>query len=315
MRRTVLFFSVALLVAAAMIAAGALPTFAKQAKTKGGGLGVGAGVCEAPGTTYPSIQSAVDDPSCQTIRLVGFSIESVTIDRNLTMTGAGSNNEPIVNGESGKSVFTILPGNTVAFEDFQIVGGDATVAQGGGILNQSTLVLSSTDVVISNATDGGGIYNAGTLTINGDSQVYSNNATNDGGGIYNAGTLTLGGGASVFSNNAINGGGGIYNAGTLYLCGGTVSGNHASSGTGDDILGTPAQQCPTSPGPGGPPKGGNRILVDHKGKELCLPKAALRGHLEHGDEVINEEGCSDPAAGKNGKAGRASVAGAGGKTP
>jgi hypothetical protein len=289
MRRTVLFFSVALLVAAAMTAAGALPTFAKQAKTKGGGLGVGAGVCEAPGTTYPTIQSAVDDPSCQTIRLVGFSIESVTIDRNLTMTGAGSNNEPIVNGESGKSVFTILPGNTVAFEDFQIVGGDATVAQGGGILNQSTLVLSSTDVVISNATDGGGIYNAGTLTINGDSQVYSNNATNDGGGIYNAGTL--------------------------YLCGGTVSGNHASSGTGDDILGTPAQQCPTSPGPGGPPKGGNRILVDHKGKELCLPKAALRGHLGHGDEVINEEGCSDPAAGKNGKAGRASVAGAGGKTP
>jgi hypothetical protein len=314
MRRMMLFVTL-VLVAAAMIAAGALPTFAKQPKTKGEGRGVGASACEVPGTTYPTIQSAVDDPSCQTIQLVGNSTESVTIDRNLTITWAGLDNVPIVNGESGTPGFTILPGNTVIFEVFQVAGGDASVAQGGGILNRGTLVLSSTDVVISNATDGGGIYNAGTLTINGDSQVYSNNATNDGGGIYNAGTLTLGGGASVFSNNAINGGGGIYNAGTLYLCGGTVSGNHASSGTGDDILGTPAQQCPTSPGPGGPPKGGNRILVDHKGKELCLPKAALRGHLRHGDEVINEEGCSDPAAGKNGKAGRASVAGAGGKTP
>jgi hypothetical protein len=313
MRRMMLFVTL-VLVAAAMIAAGALPTFAKQPKTKGEGRGVGASACEVPGTTYPTIQSAVDDPSCQTIQLVGNSTESVTIDRNLTITGAGLDNEPIVNGESGTPVFTILPGNTVIFEVFQVAGGDASVAQGGGILNRGTLILEATDVLISNATDGGGIYNAGTLTINGDSQVYSNNATNDGGGIYNAGTLTLGGGASVFSNNAINGGGGIYNAGTLYLCGGTVSGNHASSGTGDDILGTPAQQCPTSPGPGGPPEG-ERILVDHKGKELCLPKAALRGHLEHGDEVINEEGCSDPAAGKNGKAGRASVAGAGGKTP
>jgi uncharacterized repeat protein (TIGR01451 family) len=38
---------------------------------------------------------------------------------------------------------------------------------------------------------------------------------------------------------------------------------------------------------------GKRVLVDHKGKELCLPKAALKGHLRHGDEVISEEGCSN----------------------
>jgi hypothetical protein len=39
---------------------------------------------------------------------------------------------------------------------------------------------------------------------------------------------------------------------------------------------------------------GNGVLLDHKGKELCLPEAALKGHLKHGDEVIDEEGCSDP---------------------
>jgi len=32
-----------------------------------------------------------------------------------------------------------------------------------------------------------------------------------------------------------------------------------------------------------------------------LPETALKGHLKHGDEVIDEEGCSDPAARKNGK--------------
>jgi hypothetical protein len=113
-------------------------------------------------------------------------------------------NEPIVNGESGKPVFTILPGTTVTFEVLQVAGGDATVEQGGGILNRGTLILEATDVLISNATDGGGIYNAGTL----------------------------------------------------YRCfGSSVYDNEAPPDTDNDIAGTPAQQCPTSPGPGGPPEG------------------------------------------------------------
>jgi len=80
MRRMMLFVTVAL-VAAAMIAAGALPTFAKQVKTKGEGRGVGAGACEAPDPGHETIQSAVEDPSCQAIQLVGNPTESVTIDR------------------------------------------------------------------------------------------------------------------------------------------------------------------------------------------------------------------------------------------
>ena len=85
------------------------------------------------------------------------------------------------------------------------------------------------------------------------------------------------------------------------MCGATVTENEAPPGTDNDISGTPAQQCPTSTGPGGSPKGGSGVLLDHKGKDLCLPETALKGHLKHGDEVIDEEGCSDPAARKNGK--------------
>jgi hypothetical protein len=89
-------------------------------------------------------------------------------------------------------------------------------------------------------------------------------------------------------------GGGIYNQGTLYQCGSTVTENEAPQGTENDISGTPAQQCPTSPGQGGPPRGENGVLLDHKGRELCLPQAALKAHLKHGDEIVNGEGCPDP---------------------
>jgi hypothetical protein len=58
---------------------------------------------------------------------------------------------------------------------------------------------------------------------------------------------------------------------------------------------------------------GNGVLLDHKGKELCLPEAALKGHLKHGDEVIDEEDCSDPAAKKNGRSGHEGMGIRGGK--
>ena len=71
MRRIVLFFTVALVVAA-MIAADAFPTFAKQAKTGGEGRQVGADTCTvgAP-NEYRTIQSALNDRSCQIIQLLG----------------------------------------------------------------------------------------------------------------------------------------------------------------------------------------------------------------------------------------------------
>ena len=199
----------------ALVAASALPTFAKQAKTAAEGPQVGEeGTCTAlPGTSYPTIQSAVDDPSCETIQLEGgFYTESTTIDRDVTIIGASD--EPThVGNLAGSPVFTILPGNTVTLEDLHIEGATGEF-------------------------DGGGIHNEGTLILNGVA-VYDNGADN-GGGIFNEGTLTLNEGSSVHSNVASEEGGGIYNEGTLYLCGGTVSGNQAPRGTVNDISGNPA---------------------------------------------------------------------------
>ena len=46
--------------------------------------------------------------------------------------------------------------------------------------------------------------------------------------------------------------------------------------------------------PGGPFEDNGKVLIKHqKGKKkLCVPEAALRGHLEHGDEILDWSGCS-----------------------
>jgi hemolysin type calcium-binding protein len=42
-----------------------------------------------------------------------------------------------------------------------------------------------------------------------------------------------------------------------------------------------------------------KVLIDHKGKEQCLPENAIKGHLEHGDEILNPQGCSDTKEGRS----------------
>ena len=46
-----------------------------------------------------------------------------------------------------------------------------------------------------------------------------------------------------------------------------------------------------------PPNGlfesGTEVLVGHAGEELCVPEKALKGHLEHGDRILNWSGCSE----------------------
>ncbi len=40
------------------------------------------------------------------------------------------------------------------------------------------------------------------------------------------------------------------------------------------------------------------VLVSHEGEELCLPEGAVKGHLKHGDEMINPQGCSASERGR-----------------
>ena len=40
---------------------------------------------------------------------------------------------------------------------------------------------------------------------------------------------------------------------------------------------------------------GKVLIKHHKGKKkLCVPEAALKGHLRHGDQILDWSGCSAP---------------------
>ena len=41
-----------------------------------------------------------------------------------------------------------------------------------------------------------------------------------------------------------------------------------------------------------------KVLIEHKGKELLLPEKALKGHLGHGDEILNPTGRSSVEQGR-----------------
>jgi Ca2+-binding RTX toxin-like protein len=51
-----------------------------------------------------------------------------------------------------------------------------------------------------------------------------------------------------------------------------------------------------------PPEGlfehSGKVLVEHEDKELCLPEKELKGHLKHGDEILNPAGCSSAEQGR-----------------
>ena len=63
---------------------------------------------------------------------------------------------------------------------------------------------------------------------------------------------------------------------------------------GLDVLEGCPQGLTELPPTGSPFEPGTKVVVDHGGKELCLPEAALKAHLRHGgDEVLSWSGCTE----------------------
>lgn len=140
---------------------------------------------------YPTIESALNTPSCATIRLVhGTYDENVRINRDVTILGLGPN-LTTVNGGGVDTVFTIDSG-TVTLSGLTITNGSAYV--GGGIYNETGTVTISNSTISGNTAGllGGGILNyRGTLTVS-KSTISGNAAGLDGGGIFNyLGMLSL----------------------------------------------------------------------------------------------------------------------------
>ncbi|MEO8428093.1 MAG: choice-of-anchor Q domain-containing protein [Verrucomicrobiota bacterium] len=224
--------------------------------TDNGGLSTTAG---SDFTVVGPIQSLVDAaaPGSTVLIPAGVSLDTVVINKDITLQGAGVGIS-IIDGNKSGTVITIsggtvsiagltitngfifgpFPGGTAAgivnlgsltLSNSEIVGNGSFRGGGGGIFNNGTLVVDNCRVSGNGGTVGGGLWNSGQATVN--SCTIDGNSTGDyygsgtGGGLFNSSLLTLNN-STVSNNNGDNSdGGGIANTGTLNLNHCTISGN------------------------------------------------------------------------------------------
>jgi hypothetical protein len=165
---------------------------------------------------FATVQAAVNAASPgSTIRVCGgFFRQPVTINKNLTLTGAGSQTGgTVLKGNGTARMVSIGPEVTVSLVDMAIDDGFSS-DDGGGCFNEGTLKLTNCVVRNSRAQRGGGIFNAGTRGL----------------ALFNT---------TVTGNSASDTGGGIFNdvSGDVTLTGGSVTGNTPNNCAGDPVDG------------------------------------------------------------------------------
>lgn len=252
-------------------------------------------VC-ASGCPFTSVQAAIDaaSPGSTITLCAGAYIETVTIAKDMTLSGVGDGTDPasntLLDGAGAGTVVTIAAGTVVSLKTLRVTGGDADL--GGGIYNDhGTLGLSGCTVSSNAATDGGGILNqGGTLTltnctVSGNTASVSGNSGGFGGGIDNeSGTLHLA--DSTVSGNTARIGGGLFVDGssTVTLGDSTVSDNmaHQEGGgiaTDDDVVTLTLTNCTVRGNTSG--LGGGGIFAVGK---VTLVDSAVR------DNTANDDG-------------------------
>lgn len=216
--------------------------------------------CSVPGT-HATIQAAIDAGAgvCDTISVgAGTFVENLSINRSLTINGAGKTSTIIDGNNAGRGVTIDGNGIVVHLNNLRVTKGNATSAptnrNGGGVLVTGGATLHGENLQIDNniaSTAAQGGFGGGLAVNNGSAYltsttVYSNAANRrsgnftgggQGGGLYaNIGTLQLAS-SQVLSNVAAyraagdefaSGGGLHVNADTqVYLSGNTWQGNVA----------------------------------------------------------------------------------------
>jgi nitrous oxidase accessory protein NosD len=115
--------------------------------------------CHVPSTAYPTIQSAINDDTCDTINVAaGTYTENVFIRRSVTIRGADEATT-IVDGGGNGTVFEIFATGGVTIKNVTIRNG-ASGGTGGGIDMCCTASLTLQNSTVSDnsaGTTGGGI--------------------------------------------------------------------------------------------------------------------------------------------------------------
>ena len=181
----------------------------------------------------------------------------IAINRDVAINGPGAMTLG-VSGGGGCRVFNISAASTTSISGLLIEHGN-TGGDGGGVLNNGRLTLTSDTLYDNEAVNGGGVSATSTsLSTTLDTvTVYANTATFFGGGVLCAGTMTItdslihynyadesGGGIAnttgtldltstdIMNNEARTSGGGIYNLSDLFWDGGQLYENIGTTSGG-----------------------------------------------------------------------------------
>jgi hypothetical protein len=167
---------------------------------------------------------------------IGLNNAQIEITQNLTIQGLGAANLAI-SGENASRVFQVDTSGQVTIAGLTIENGNASSADGGGILDASgDLTVSGCTLSGNTAYDGGGIesYAASTLTVS-DCTISGNSAADIGGGMVTGGPQVTLSASTVTGNTAVRGAG-IYNYSFLTIDKSVVCNNFDTQGLGEDDL-------------------------------------------------------------------------------
>ena len=160
---------------------------------------------------YATIQSAITAAASGDTIVVssGTYNESLTINKNISLTGAGT---VVIQAPAGLQGIVVWPGSvTVNITGITISGSNSV--NGGGIENLAGIITITNCTISGNIAEniGGGICNhSGSITII-NSTISGNSAVNMGGGIYNnEGDITVTN-CTISGNTATHNSRGIYN--------------------------------------------------------------------------------------------------------
>jgi hypothetical protein len=189
--------------------------------------------CGAVGNPCATIKYTIDNVAVanDTIHVAtGAYVENITIDKNLTLQGAGAGNT-IVDGNATDRVITVTNDAMVTLNGMTIQNGNAI--RGGGIRNDGSGTVHVNNSAIYNNTatgTGGGIHNdgGGTVHVN-NSAVYDNTTNGSGGGIQNdsSNEMLIVNHSTISGNESNDVGGGIANYGPLTVTNSTINDNTA----------------------------------------------------------------------------------------
>ena len=209
-------------------------------------------VCTS-GCDFSSIQAAIDAATTgDTINLAAETFtEPFTIDKSLTIEGAGSENTflqaAVAPGVASSRVITVTGNVTATINGVTIRYGVASTGRGGGgVLNAGTLTIENSTIYSNTADFGGGITNQKILTLT-HCIVDNNEAISWGGGIFvdnssynppDATVITIQ--DSTISNNfthvssmSDSGGGGLYSYNSTANISSTTIISNSVNGSGD----------------------------------------------------------------------------------